>query len=110
VAGYGFGTEDRVFVDRYVFFNSNVPENSYIGLFLQLGLVGLALLGAFTLFAIVRALRTAGGPNAAACAAVVAAGLVLALFQSYLYAAGNNATAAFWISGFLLFAVTADAA
>jgi hypothetical protein len=110
VAGHGFGTEDRVFVDRYVFFNSNVPENSYIGLFLQLGLVGVALLGAFAVLALMRALRTAGGRNAAACAAVVAAGLVLALFQSYLYAAGNNATAAFWISGFLLFAATADAA
>jgi O-antigen ligase len=110
LAGYGFGTEDRVFVDRYVFFNSNVPENSYIGLFLQLGIVGLALLGAFAVFAIVRALRTAGGRNSAACASVVAAGLVLALFQSYLYAAGNNATAAFWISGFLLFTATADAA
>ena len=41
VVGYGFGTEDRTFVDRYVFFNSNVPENSYIGILLQLGLVGL---------------------------------------------------------------------
>ena len=44
LVGYGFGTEDRTFVDRYVFFNSNVPENSYIGILLQLGLVGLLLL------------------------------------------------------------------
>jgi len=109
VAGYGFGTEDSVFVDRYVFFNSNVPENSYIGLFLQLGLVGLVLLVAFAVFATSRALRTVGARSVGACAAVVAAGLVLAIFQSYLYAAGNNATAAFWISGFLLFATTADA-
>jgi MFS family permease len=39
----------------------------------------------------------------------LAAGVVLALFQSYVYAAGNNATAAFWICGFLVFS-TADRA
>jgi hypothetical protein len=108
VAGYGFGTEDRVFVDRYVFFNSNVVENSYLGLFLQLGLVGLALLVTFAVFATVRALRNVGRRAGAACAAVIAAGLVLALFQSYIYAAGNPATAPFWICAFLLFTVTAD--
>ena len=53
LVGYGFGTEDRTFVDRYVFFNSNVPENSYIGIVLQLGLVGLLVLLALS-FALVR--------------------------------------------------------
>src|SRR5204863_8299687 len=43
VAGYGFGTEDHVFVDRYYSFFGGAPENSYVGLFLQLGLVGLLL-------------------------------------------------------------------
>jgi hypothetical protein len=113
--GHAFGTEDRVFVDRYVFFNSGVPENSYLGLFLQLGVLGLAAFVALavTLLApVVRSLprldlRTRSVASAAAAAFV--GGLVLALFQSYLYAPGNNATVALWICGFLgLAAVTAS--
>ena len=38
--GYGFGTETRVFVDRYYAFDGGFPENSYIGTLLQLGVVG----------------------------------------------------------------------
>lgn len=104
--GHAFGTEDRVFVDRYVFFNSGVPENSYIGLLLQLGVIGLALflLVAFTL--LVRAFRARERAVAVAAAAAFSAGLVLAFFQSYVYAAGNNATAAVWICGFLALAAT----
>jgi O-antigen ligase len=116
LVGHGFGTEDRVFVDRYVSFNSNLPENSYLGLFLQLGIVGMALLALFLALLIVRWLRSASFDEehprriAAACAAVVVGGLVLALVQSYVYAAGNNATAAFWICAFLLVSATAGAA
>jgi hypothetical protein len=105
LAGYGFGTEDRTFVDRYVFFNSGVPENSYIGVLLQLGAVGLALLlalAAVLLRPALAALRT-NTPRrdlTAAASAAFAAALVLGLFQSYLYAAGNAATAAAWICGF----------
>src|SRR5919206_243449 len=43
VAGYGFGMESRAFVDRYYGFYSAVAENSYAGLFLQLGAAGLGL-------------------------------------------------------------------
>ena len=112
-AGFGFGTEDHVFVDRYVDFNSNVIEDSYLGVFLELGVVGAALLlSLFVLLArrallAVRSLPLPELRTAGACAGVVAAGLVLAFFQSYLYAAGNNATAAFWICAFLLLAATA---
>ena len=42
--GFGFGTEDKAFVDRYYGFVGSLPENSYIGISLQLGLVGLAAL------------------------------------------------------------------
>jgi hypothetical protein len=113
VAGFGFGTEDHVFVDRYVDFNSNVVEDSYLGLFLELGVVGCALLVALVVLLArraVRAFRVLPVPelrSAGACVGVVAAGLVLAFFQSYLYAPGNNATAAFWICAFLLLAATA---
>jgi hypothetical protein len=108
VVGYGFGTEDHTFVDRYVFFNSNVPENSYLGVLLQLGVVGLVLLLAFAATLLRPVLRASDAVTAAAAASFVAA-LVLAFFQSYLYAAGNAATAAAWICGFAAVAARARA-
>jgi hypothetical protein len=110
--GYGFGTEDRVFVDRYVHFNSGVPESSYVGFVLQLGAIGAAtflLLIALLLVPAARAHRLLAGRElglAAACAGALVAGLVLACFQSYIYAVGNNATAAVWLCAFLLAATT----
>ena len=107
IAGYGFGTEDRVFVDRYYGFDSSLPENSYIGMVLQLGLVG-ALAFAALLAAIAaagaRALRRAapGRLEAAACASVATAGLVLAVTQSYVTSVGNVATVTFWVATLLL--------
>jgi hypothetical protein len=107
IAGYGFGTEDRVFVDRYYGFDSSLPENSYIGTVLQLGLVG-ALAFAALLAAIgvagARALRQAapGRLDAAACASVAFAALVLAASQSYITSVGNVATVTFWVTALLL--------
>ena len=107
IVGYGFGTEDRVFVDRYYGFDSSLPENSYIGTLLQLGVVG-ALAFAALLAAIAaagaRALRGSvpGRLDAAACASVAAAGLILGVTQSYLTSVGNVATATFWVAALLL--------
>lgn len=95
--GYGFGTEDRTFVDRYVFFNSGVPENSYIGIALQLGAIGLILFALVAWTLIRPAVRVA--PVGVAAASVFVAALVLGLFQSYLYAAGNAATVGAWVAG-----------
>lgn len=103
--GYGFGTEARAFVDRYYGFVGSLPENSYVGITLQLGIVGLlALLGLVALVAASGA-RAVAGPGrvaAAACAGVVAAGLAVGVVQSYLYSVGNLATLPFWASLFLL--------
>ena len=111
--GFGFGTEAKVFVDRYYYFIGGVPENAYIGITLQLGIVGLLALG--TLVAVlVTAGRTAlAGPYrllAGACLGAVLAGLGVAVVQSYLYSAGNIAAATFWISAFLLPALAAAVA
>jgi O-antigen ligase len=112
LVGYGFGTENRVFVDRYVSFGSNLVENSYIGLFLQVGAIGLAAFVALVATLVsglpraARAVDRESAAIAAAAAGAVVAGLVLGLFQSYIYSPGNNATAAVWISGFLLAAAT----
>jgi O-Antigen ligase len=109
VVGFGFGTEDRTFVDRYVFFNSNNPENSYIGMALQLGIVGLVLFAGLAAALLVPALARARTPVVAAAAGGFAAALVLALFQSYIYAAGNAATAAAWVCGFAVLGAVAAA-
>jgi O-antigen ligase len=109
--GYGFGTEQRVFVDRYRGFASGFPENSYIGFLLQLGAVGLAsflALAALWLGRGVGAYRRLGERDRlalVASAGVVVAGLVCAFTQSYLTSVGNIATAAFWIGAFLLAAL-----
>jgi O-antigen ligase/polysaccharide polymerase Wzy-like membrane protein len=109
--GYGFGTEDRVFVDRfYAFYSSNV-ENSFLGTLLQLGAVGLGLLLALIAAFATRGIRALGSLDgstrlaAAACLGVVAAGAVVAVTQSYLTSVGNPATTPFWLSAFLLAAL-----
>ena len=106
--GYGFGTEERVFVDRYAAFQSDRPENSYLGLLLQLGVVGFALLLAVVVTLAAPALRRWRGLDpptrrlAGAALGALAVGLVLAVFQSYAYAPGSNATAAAWVCAFLV--------
>ena len=105
--GYGFGTEDAVFVDRIYTFQSRRPENSLIGIYLQLGLAGVALLLAIAAAGLTSAVRAARGELAGrgvalAAAGVVVAGGVMALVQSYVYAAGNIATLTVWTCLFLL--------
>ena len=113
VAGYGFGTEAQVFVDRYYGFDSTVPENSYIGVALQLGIAGfvafVAVLAAVVWFGVLALRRSSGAALAAAraCAAAVAGGLVLGLTQSYLTSPGNLASPAVWIAALLLPALAA---
>lgn len=111
VVGYGFGTEQHVFVDRFHLFAGGLPENSYIGFLLELGAVGLALFLALVLLWLGRGVRAYGRLGErdrlalVACGAVVVAGLVCALVQSYLTSVGNIATATFWIGAFLLAAL-----
>jgi len=103
--GFGFGTEEHVFVDRYYYFVGSRPENAYIGLTLQLGLIGLvAFLGILAAVGVAGA-RALAGPQrtvAAAGLGVLAAGLVMAVVQSYPYAAGNIATLTLWSVLFLV--------
>jgi hypothetical protein len=110
VVGHGFGTEVVVFVDRYYFLVADRPENSYIGVYLELGLAGLALIAAL-IVATVRAGSTAlRAPAvrerrvAAALAGAAVAGFVQAGTQSLLEAPGGIASLAFWSCVFLLVA------
>ena len=113
IAGYGFGLEDKIFVDRYIKFHSAVPENSYLGLSLQLGAAGiLALVTIFVLLfatgaSAFRGLDDRARLLLAACAGAVVGGLVLAGFQSFLYAIGSNAALTFWLAAFMVAAAAA---
>jgi O-antigen ligase len=101
--GYGFGTEDRVFVDRWYSFDGARPENTFIGTYLQLGVVGVlavcALLG-WAVLAGARALVSLPAARrrlVAAVAGVVAAGLTEMLVQSFATSAGDIAMLSFWV-------------
>lgn len=115
VAGYGFGTEDEVFVDRYYLHYSALVENAYLGTVLQLGLVGLGLLLAALVLVALRLARLGRVPPqirgpAAACGGALVCGLSLALSQSFLTSAGSPAMIPFWLCAFLLVAATSRAA
>jgi O-Antigen ligase len=105
VLGYGFGTEERVFVDRYYLHYSQTPENTYVGTLLQLGVIGLGLLLA-VLAAVVLRIRRVRDSAAAACGGAVVCGLVLAFSQSYLTSAGSVAMVPFWLCALLLVGAT----
>ena len=102
IAGYGFGTEALVFVDRYSNFQSDLVENVYIGAALQLGVVGLALLLAVAGSALLPFARAPSKGIQAACAGVAVAALVVAVTQSYLFSVGNIGTGTAWVSLFRL--------
>jgi O-antigen ligase len=114
--GYGFGTEDKVFVDRTYSFRSSRAENSYIGLYLQLGVAGVATLAAVIVLLAAssrRGLRTVDPDRRWAVVVttgVVLAGLTVAVVQSYLYSVGNVATLPFWVCCFLLARIAVDPA
>ena len=106
--GYGFGTEEIVFVDRWYFFQGARTENSVLGILLQMGLIGLLPLLAFLMVLVrtgARAFRSAEEAvrlQAVAPLGVLAAAVVLVFVQSYVYSVGNVATVTVWVALFLL--------
>jgi hypothetical protein len=102
--GYGFGTADRVFVDRFYSFQGGSPENAWISTYMQLGVVGVLALAAFWLVLASGAWRTIrdGGSEDAAVVGVCAAGLALTLPQAYPTSVGNVATLSVWVAAGIL--------
>jgi len=101
LVGYGFGTENQVFIDRYTFFQGDYVENSYLGMLLQLGVVGLGLLLTTVAAALlgVRDLRQLAPAERAAAAGLVGvavAGVVMANYQSYLTSVGSIGALTVW--------------
>ena len=112
--GYGFGTEERVFVDRWYNFQGGTSENSVIGLLLQVGIVGLLLIVALVGVVVcgaVRVIRRAQADRTIAGVGlgVIVSGLVLALFQAYVYSVGDVATMTVWVIIFVTAASTLSA-
>jgi hypothetical protein len=98
VAGYGFGMEPKVFVDRFYGFEGDFVENTYVGLFLQLGIAGVVVFVALLVSlgrAFARARRNSAG--AAAGGALVAA-VLIGMTQTGLLSVGNIAAVAIWTS------------
>jgi O-Antigen ligase len=106
--GYGFGTEDHVFVDRFFFFDGSRPENSWVGSYLMLGIGGVlalaVLLGwiALQAYRLLRGLPPAQRVRVAAVTGVFVGGLVEMLVQSFVTSAGDIAMLSFWVCAALL--------
>lgn len=99
--GWGYGAETDAFVNRYYGFDSQNPENGYVGIFMQLGGIGLlAFLAAVgSCFAAgVAGARRVPGYTPAAVVGVAAVALVLGLSQSYFHGPGGVAFVAAWLS------------
>jgi O-antigen ligase/polysaccharide polymerase Wzy-like membrane protein len=102
VAGYGFGTERRVFVDRYTDFASGLVENSYVGMYLQLGAVGLLIFCGLLLVIVVSGLLARARWEVAVALGAVVVGIAIAFVQSFAYSAGDIAALTFWTCGFIV--------
>lgn len=103
IVGYGFGTESHVFVDRFYSFESSFVENSYIGMLLQTGFVGVALFVALLVALawcgvrfLLRAPRSRAG-GAAAALGVLVGTVLIGCSQSGLLSAGNIAASSIWL-------------
>lgn len=103
--GFGFGNEElllpsRGFVEGQMLFFGFYFHNSYLGLALQVGLIGFVLfylpLGALAA-AEWRSPRDGADANVrTALRAVLLTGLVVACFESWVYSMGNALAFAFW--------------
>jgi O-antigen ligase len=99
--GWGYGAEIEAFLSRYYGFYSQNPENGYIGIFLQLGLIGLAVfLAALALCAraAISAARRTRSWDRVGLAGSGAAGILLGLSQSFFHGPGGIVFVAFWTS------------
>jgi len=105
--GYGFGTEDHLFYTFDIFFlehSGAYAHNSYLGLISQLGLIGAFLLFAPLGFFLVRNSYQISRTSLQelhwfqpALTGSLLAGLVYAMFESWIYSVGSPFTFLFWV-------------
>ncbi len=116
--GYGFGTEDKLFAYHGVQENLYVRtgsylHNAYLGLALQLGLIGALLLYLPLLILFVNTVRISINFSTddfnIACLSVLLVGMISAVASSDIYSMGNSKSVPFWISVMLLVRYNLDA-
>jgi O-antigen ligase len=107
ILGWGFGTGDRIFARypyrvHFVFFEGDNPNNAYLQLALELGLLGAALALIPLGFAVAAAARVVrhGRPNCATAAmsATLVAGLLAGLVESLFESAGAPWALLIWMA------------
>lgn len=111
--GYGFGTEDMLFDYFGIFFDYHkgaYSHNSYLGMALQLGLLGAALFFIPLFFVLLKRLFAAGSQSliSASLTAVLISALIASFSESWLYSVGNSVTFPFWICLMLLVRINSE--
>tara|TARA_B100002003_G_C13917883_1_gene446402 strand:- start:372 stop:779 length:408 start_codon:yes stop_codon:yes gene_type:complete len=109
--GFGFGTEDQLFAYHDVNpqdyqLSGAYMHNSYLGLVLQVGIIGAALfyvpLASLILYELLAVRNTRNTPLFTALLSVVLTCMIAGMFSSDLYSMGNAKSFVFWISVMLL--------
>jgi O-antigen ligase len=110
IFGYGFGTEEYLFILKkhtMMGFQVYLTHNSYLGMTLQLGILGFILLFV-PLFILLfkelfsRQTNETVPPLRYALRATLIAGLICAFYESWIYSVGNAQAFPYWITVMLL--------
>lgn len=109
ILGYGFGVEERIFSFKHAMLAGQLASythNSYLGILLQLGIAGFALFFIplfILLFKELFSRQDTPVPSLRyALRASFIAGLLCAIFESWVYSVGNAQAFPFWIMVMLL--------
>jgi len=110
IMGYGFGVEEKIFALKYPMIRRQVGgyymHNSYLGMMLQLGIVGFIIFYSPLFILLFKELSSRQDSKAPplkyALRASVLAGLLCGIFESWLYSVGNAQVFPFWVMVMLL--------
>lgn len=98
--GYGFGTEDYLFNTagyRFLFHEGVYAHNSYIGLTMQVGLLGAALFFFPLIYLFISELKAENpSPLRIGLQGMLLSALVSCMSESWIYAVGNTQAFVFW--------------
>jgi O-antigen ligase len=101
--GYGFGTEDMLFEQfgiRFLKHGGAMVHNSYLGLSLQIGILGAGVFFSWMFLTAIKGIRSCvriRNPLISALVATLVAALIISLTESWLYSAGNSQSLPFWV-------------
>jgi hypothetical protein len=101
--GYGFGTEDMLFEQfgvRFLKHGGAMVHNSYLGLSLQIGILGAGVFFSWMFLTAIKGIRSCLRTRNSLMSILVGtlvAGLTISLTESWLYSAGNSQSLPFWV-------------